>query len=101
MELCLEVTYKFVRCNPKVRDNIGKTALMKGPVVYCLEEADNGKYLGAIRVDTDTKITEVYDKTLLGGTSCAVFEAERIRQEDFSDRYLYSCEENRFMRRLR
>ena len=93
VELCLEVTYKFVRCNPKVRDNIGKTALMKGPVVYCLEEADNGKYLGAIRVDTDTKITEVYDKTLLGGTSCAVFEAERIRQEDFSDRYLYSCEE--------
>ncbi len=92
VELCLDVAYRFVRCNPRVRDNIGKIALMKGPVVYCLEEADNAKYLGSIRVAADTKITETYDKNLLEGTLCAVFEAERIRQEDFLDNYLYSCD---------
>lgn len=33
---------KIMKCNPKVRSNIGKVAIMRGPIVYCLEEADNG-----------------------------------------------------------
>ena len=33
----------------------GKAALMRGPLVYCLEEADNGKNLAKIRVDPDCK----------------------------------------------
>lgn len=31
--------------NPQVREDIGKAAVMRGPVVYCLEEADNGNNL--------------------------------------------------------
>ena len=29
----------------RVREDIGKAAIMRGPVVYCLEEKDNGKNL--------------------------------------------------------
>lgn len=37
----------------RVREDIGKVAIMRGPVVYCLEEKDNGKNLHELLVDTD------------------------------------------------
>ena len=40
-----EVPARFVRANPNVREDVGKTALVKGPLVYCLEETDNGENL--------------------------------------------------------
>lgn len=49
---------RFVRANPKVRADIGKTALVRGPLVYCLEEADNGDNLAAVFVEPGTEITE-------------------------------------------
>ena len=36
-----------------VREDIGKAAIMRGSVVYCLEEKDNGKNLHELLVDTD------------------------------------------------
>jgi uncharacterized protein len=33
---------KWVECNPKVRDNLGRVALTSGPLVYCAEEHDLG-----------------------------------------------------------
>lgn len=40
-----------------IREDIGKTAIMRGPVVYCLEEVDNGKDLHMITIPSDAKIT--------------------------------------------
>lgn len=39
---------RFVRANPKVRADAGKVCMMYGPLVYALEEADNGGNLGGI-----------------------------------------------------
>ncbi|MCO5731231.1 glycoside hydrolase family 127 protein [Rhizobium sp. SSA_523] len=36
--------------NPKVRQDAGRVALMRGPMVYCAEEVDNGGDLNAIVV---------------------------------------------------
>ncbi len=38
--------------HPEVRENRGKVALSYGPLVYCLEEVDNGENLKALLVDT-------------------------------------------------
>ena len=57
-------------------------ALVKGPRVYCLEEADNGNYLKSVTVSPEAEITEVYREDLLGGTLCAVFKGRRI---DYTD----------------
>ncbi|MCF2555156.1 glycoside hydrolase family 127 protein [Faecalicatena contorta] len=86
----LDVAYRFVRCNPRVRDNIGKIALVKGPWVYCLEEADNGKYLNSIVVDADCEVKPLYDEELLGGTMCAVFEGKKINYDAVGEE-LYDC----------
>jgi len=78
IEILLDVSFRLVRCNPKSRDNIGKVSLMKGPWVYCLEEADNGNYLSSIVIDSRADIKEVYDENLLGGTICATLDGKRI-----------------------
>ena len=45
---------KFIMSNPKIRDNIGKVCLVNGPMVYCLEEIDNGSDLFALSVNPET-----------------------------------------------
>ena len=47
---------EFVAANDQVRSDIGKLALMFGPFVYCLEEADNGKNLANVFVDCNATI---------------------------------------------
>lgn len=46
---------KRIKCNARVRENIGKTAIMRGPFVYCLEEMDNGKNLHLLRLSHHPK----------------------------------------------
>ena len=65
--LSLDMEPTFVRSDPRVRENAGKVALMRGPLVYCLEEADNGADLHNLSV-SDLGHTEVVDcPDLLGG----------------------------------
>ena len=55
---------EFFAANDQVRADIGKLALMFGPYVYCLEEADNGKNLANVFIKLDS---EVEKKTLATG----------------------------------
>ncbi len=41
---------KMMKCSNRVRSNIGKIAVTRGPFVYCIEEADNGKNLQTIKI---------------------------------------------------
>ncbi|MBQ8574764.1 MAG: glycoside hydrolase family 127 protein [Clostridia bacterium] len=45
---------KIIKCSNRVRSNIGKVAVTKGPFVYCLEEVDNGKNLQMLSLDKHT-----------------------------------------------
>jgi len=65
--LHFEMPVEVVHANPLVRENIGKAAVMRGPVVYCIEEEDNGSYLSWIRLPKVPVFTCVYEKDLLGG----------------------------------
>ncbi|MBO6052285.1 MAG: glycoside hydrolase family 127 protein, partial [Clostridia bacterium] len=48
--LDLPMPVEFVEANPLLRADDGRVALMRGPVVYCLESADNGDCLDALSV---------------------------------------------------
>ncbi|MFR6065588.1 MAG: glycoside hydrolase family 127 protein [Eubacterium sp.] len=58
-----EITAKFnpeitiTASNPLVRENAGRVAVTRGPVVYCLEEVDNGKYLHLLRLSHHPKFS--------------------------------------------
>ncbi len=49
--LTFPMEVRCVRANTRVREDIGKVAFLRGPVCYCMEEADNGKDLHLLRVD--------------------------------------------------
>lgn len=45
-----EVRTKMIKCSNRVRANTDKVAVTRGPFVYCVEEADNGKNLQMLRI---------------------------------------------------
>lgn len=90
----IEVTFdappKFVYANPQVRADSGKTAIVRGPLVYCLEEVDNGQNLPAIFVDTECEIAEE-DSNLFGGIVAIKARGKKI-VESVDSNSLYSDE---------
>ncbi len=66
-EFCIDLDFgislSFVSANPMVRDNVGRMALVRGPVVYCIEGVDNGTRLNRIEVSADAlaDATEIPD----------------------------------------
>jgi DUF1680 family protein len=67
VELTLEMPVERVEAHPAVGANNGRVALQRGPVVYCLEEVDNGPRLDALALFTGKEVVAKYDAELLGG----------------------------------
>lgn len=95
VELVLNMPVERMYSNPQVRENIGKVAVQRGPVVYCLEEVDNGKNLPAIYLPDDTKLTADYRTDILGGMTIIKGEALKLDQSNWADN-LYSTENQQF-----
>jgi hypothetical protein len=69
IELSLPMPVERVRAHPAVRADAGRLALQRGPVVYCLEEADNGANLAALSLPEAAVPAVRHDPDLLGGTT--------------------------------
>lgn len=55
--------------HPNIEAAKGKVALMRGPIIYCLEEVDNPEYFNQSN-ELKIKLNElvsIYDEKLLGG----------------------------------
>ncbi|MDE5951736.1 MAG: glycoside hydrolase family 127 protein, partial [Acetatifactor sp.] len=58
--LDMDMPVRILEADSRVRENIGKVAIARGPITYCLEEADNGKDLHLCRVDLQTlKLSDI------------------------------------------
>ncbi|MDO4308410.1 MAG: glycoside hydrolase family 127 protein [Eubacteriales bacterium] len=66
----------FYRADYRVREDMGRLALRKGPVVYCAEEADNGKNLHLFRVLPEEPVRE--EQIVIHGQT---FPAVKIKAE--------------------
>lgn len=53
----LDMTPRRIYANPLLRANAGRVALQRGPLVYCLEETDNGAPLASLSLPADSEIT--------------------------------------------
>lgn len=89
VEITIGMPAMLVSAPPKVRADAFKAALVKGPLVYCLEETDNGKNLAAIQVSADAPIEEVYEPKLLGGTLTLRLPGRRLADGQWNDTDLY------------
>ncbi len=89
--LCLAMPVARVYAHPEIRMNSGKVALRRGPIIYCVEEADNGENIPSIVLDGDAEFSTRYDDTLLGGVT--VIEGKAHRElNDTGQNELYSTE---------
>lgn len=67
VELNIPMPVRYVACDEHVEDNRNSTAVTRGPVVYCAEEADNGSTENlAIRPCADASISIVENGVLKG-----------------------------------
>ncbi len=67
IELNLPMPIRRVQAHQKVKDNRGRTAVERGPVVYCFEGADNPKGVTNLILPPDAKLQSEYHGDLLGG----------------------------------
>nr|WP_314463133.1 beta-L-arabinofuranosidase domain-containing protein [uncultured Clostridium sp.] len=67
IRLKLDMGAKRWYAHPMVENDLGKFAVSRGPIVYCLEEADNGKNLHLLSVEKQEPFEYEFEETLLGG----------------------------------
>ncbi|MCC6892765.1 MAG: glycoside hydrolase family 127 protein [Anaerolineae bacterium] len=78
ISLDLAMPIERVMPHPRIRHDAGNVALQRGPVVYCLEEADNGANLANVVIPNDAKLTAEFDPNLLGGVTVIKAEGQRV-----------------------
>ncbi len=88
VRLQLAMPVERVYANPRVAEDAGRVALMRGPIVYCLEAADNSVPLHRIALPRTAKLEARYDAGLLGGVGTVVGEAMAASEEGW-DASLY------------
>jgi DUF1680 family protein len=69
VEVSLPMEVRRVHANPLVKDDRGKVALQRGPVVYCAEWQDNNGKASNIIVPADATFTASYQPGLLNGVT--------------------------------
>lgn len=87
--LNLAIPAQFVRANPRVRADVGRVAVVKGPLVYCLEQIDNSENLSSYFVDTVAGLQEEYREDLFGGCQVIYLKGKKAIQDPWQDGSLY------------
>jgi DUF1680 family protein len=90
VDLSLDMPVRLIRSNPKVRGSWGRVAIGRGPLVYCLEEMDNGPLLHDISLADSPEWNVVREPTLLGGTVVIEGGASRTEERSWDDSALYA-----------
>ncbi|MGH7455281.1 MAG: glycoside hydrolase family 127 protein, partial [bacterium] len=75
-----------MQAHPNVRANCGRVALQRGPLVYCLEEIDNGKNLNDLVLPREEKLEVKFDPDWLGGVAVITGAARRQVLDEWKDK---------------
>ena len=55
IELVFAMPVEVVAADPRVKEDVGKRAIQRGPIVYCLEEVDNPDGFDGLRLTEDAQ----------------------------------------------
>jgi DUF1680 family protein len=67
IQLDLPMPIRRVLAHDAVAEDRDKAAVQRGPLVYCVEGADNGGGAAAVRLPLDVTLQPRFDASLLGG----------------------------------
>ncbi|WJQ05725.1 glycoside hydrolase family 127 protein [Geobacillus stearothermophilus] len=85
MVLHFSMPVERIKAHPQVRANAGKVALQRGPIVYCLEEVDNGPNLANLFLPRDAQLEAHFEPDLLEGVVVITGTAERMDESAWND----------------
>ena len=83
VSLTLAMPVERILPNPGIRQDAGCIALQRGPVVYCLEEVDNGTELANVTLPPEAELSAEFDAALFGGVGVITGEAMRVEPENW------------------
>jgi DUF1680 family protein len=75
--LRLDMPVEVVSADPRVKENTGKRALQRGPIVYCVEEVDNKEQFDKIALAPETTFQTDFVTTLNGIVTIKASSEER------------------------
>ena len=58
---------QIVEANPLIAADYGKQAVVRGPMVYCVEACDNGENLQCLHLGSGDELQGHFDEQLLDG----------------------------------
>ena len=84
IELDFPMPVMKIRSNPLLSENAGKVAIQRGPIVYCIEEADNGKHLSEVFLPKDSAFENSHIE-VLDGITVIDTNAFRLEHESWGE----------------
>ncbi len=87
--LKMEMPIRLMEANPRVRADAGKVAVTRGPLVYCLEEADNGKLLQNLSLSDAPEFNCHFEKDMANGVVVIDANGHRTSEKSWGEDQLY------------
>jgi hypothetical protein len=85
VEMKLAMSIQRVHADPHVKADVGRVALRRGPIVFCLEAADNpGIDLKNLVLPKDAALTDVFEDSMLNGVEVIRGHAKQVVDADAS-----------------
>jgi DUF1680 family protein len=80
LTLTMDMPVEMVQADSRVKENIGKRAIQRGPLVYCAEETDNPSF-DELTLSPLAQFKETFNPALLNGVTAidAIMEDNTIR----------------------
>ena len=69
IELDLPMPIQRVKPDPRVKDNVGRVAIQRGPIIYCAEGVDNNGAAMNLKLPSDVELVAEHRADLLGGVT--------------------------------
>ncbi|MBL7863104.1 MAG: glycoside hydrolase family 127 protein [Cyclobacteriaceae bacterium] len=79
VELALPMNVKRIVSRPEVKQNADRVALQRGPLVYCVEGADNGGQAWNFILQDNVRFTTSFQPNLLEGVTTIQFDAPAVQ----------------------
>ena len=83
--LTLEMPVETIAAHPGVTADLGRVALQRGPVVYCLEDVDHAVPVSRLWLRDGTALTPRWEPGLLGGVVVIEGEGQCASAEQWSE----------------
>jgi DUF1680 family protein len=88
VELDLPMTPQRLYAHPDVRQDAGRVAIRRGPLVYCCEQHDNAAPVNRLRLPMGETLSDRFEPDLLGGI-CVVESVAMAADADTWGKDLY------------